>query len=321
MTNAIKAGLSLAALALFAAPVSAADLGGSRGGSMKDGGYRSAAAGEPVYAAPAQSAAGNCYFRGDMGYSWSKNPDIKSPFGDLTNFFTDTVDPVTGAVTRTSDGSNYVQNGEAVTDTHMGNGGFGEVGIGCGSGSRGIRAEVMLGYHGSKSISGKPGDFRIFENVTTVTGPTTTLMDNVGDPLHTTLKSYTMMLNAYKDLGNFGGITPYVGAGIGLAYNRIGETTFTETTTRHNTILGHDDLAFAWSLMAGVGYQLSDRAVLDVGYRYLDLGKATSDSVDNTRAYNPRIRFDDLASHEIKVGIRYHFGQGAADMPAYAPMK
>jgi opacity protein-like surface antigen len=307
MTNAIKAGLSLAALALFAAPVSAADLGGSRGGSMKD--YRTApSASEPAYAAPVRGPAGNCYFRSDVGYSWSKDPNIKSPFGDLTNVF-DANDNLIS--------SNYVQNGEAVTDTSMGNGGFGEVGIGCGSGSRGIRAEVMLGYHGSRSITGKPGDFRIFED--RVAGPV--VSENLNDPLHTSLKSYTLMLNAYKDLGNYGGITPYVGAGIGLAYNRIGETTFTETTTRHNTILGHDDLALAWSLMAGIGYQLSDRAVLDVGYRYLDLGKATSDSVDNTRAYNPRIRFDDLAAHEIKVGIRYHFGQGAAEMPSYAPLK
>jgi opacity protein-like surface antigen len=319
MTYAIKAGLSVAALAaIFTAPVSAADLGGSRG-SMKDGGYRSAAPSEPVYAAPVRGPAGNCYFRGDVGYSWSKDPNIKSPFGDLTNTFTEVTDPLTGVVTRTQTNSNYVQVGEAVTETSMGNGSFGEVGIGCGSGSRGIRAEVMLGYHGSRNIQGKPGDFRIIE---VVNAAAPSVIANVDDPLHTTLKSYTMMFNAYKDFGNFGGVTPYVGAGIGLAYNRIGETTFTETTTRHNTILGKDDLSFAWSLMAGIGYQLTDRAVLDVGYRYLDLGKASSDRVDNTGSVNPRIRFDDLVAHEVKVGIRYHFGQGAAaEMPAYTPMK
>ena len=59
MNNAIKAGLSLAAIALFATPVSAADLGG-RGGSMKDGGYRSAPVSDPVYAAPVRGPAGNC---------------------------------------------------------------------------------------------------------------------------------------------------------------------------------------------------------------------------------------------------------------------
>jgi opacity protein-like surface antigen len=300
MTNAIKAGLSLAAIALFAAPVSAADLGG-RGGSMKDGGYRSAPASEPAYAAPVRGPAGNCYFRADTGYSWSKDPSIKWPTGD-------TVLDATGAFV------SFTQTNEHVSNTSMGNGWLGEAGFGCGSGSHGIRAEFMLGYHGNRKISGEPGTINVFtQGVPPVPAPV--------DPLHTSVKTYTMMFNAYKDLGNFGGITPYVGAGVGLAYNRLSETTFTDPNVP-NRILGHDDLSLAWSLMAGIGYQLSDRAVLDVGYRYLDMGKVTSDSIDNTRSYNPRVRIDDLAAHEIKVGIRYHFGQGAApEMATYAPMK
>jgi opacity protein-like surface antigen len=313
MTYAIKAGLSVAALAaIFAAPVSAADLGGS----MKDGGYRSAAP-EPAYAAPARGPVGNCYFRGDAGYSWSKDPNIKSPFGDLTN----TYDGIaTGPDPRgTLIGQNYVQNGEAVTETSMGNGWLGEVGLGCGSGSRGIRAEVMFGYHGSREISGKPGDFRIMD---VVNAAPAVVNSNVDDPLHAKLTTYTMMFNAYKDFGNFGGVTPYVGAGVGMAYNRLGDISFTETTTRHNKIIGNDQLAFAWSLMAGIGYQLTDRAVLDVGYRYIDLGKVDSQTIDDARNHNPRVRFDDIAAHEVKVGIRYHFGQGSApEMAAYAPMK
>jgi opacity protein-like surface antigen len=289
------------------APVSAADLGGS----MKDGGY----AAQPSYAAPARSA-GNCYFRADTGYSWSKDPNIKSPFGDLTN----TYDGVATATdTRgTLIGQNYVQNGEAVTETSMGNGWLAEAGLGCGSGSHGIRGEVMFGYHGSRAIQGKPGDFRVME---VIANNNPVVIDNLNDPLHTKLTTYTMMFNAYKDFGSFGGLTPYVGAGAGLAYNRLGDISFTETTTRHNKIIGNDQLAFAWSLMAGVGFQLSDRAVLDVGYRYLDMGKVDSQTIDDARNHNPRVRFDDLIAHEVKVGIRYHFGQGAAEVPAYAPMK
>jgi opacity protein-like surface antigen len=300
MTYAIKAGLSVAALAaIFTAPVSAADLGGSRG-SMKDGGYRSASApSEPVYAAPVRGPAGNCYFRADAGYSFSKDPKIKwAVNNDDFNI---------------ANGTNYA-NGEHVSNTSMENGWLGEAGFGCGSGSRGIRAEVMFGYRGERKIDGEPVYYA---------GPVTAPLPNPDavDPLHTSVKTYTMMFNAYKDLGNFGGVTPYVGAGVGLAYNRLNETYFTGNNATPNRILAHDDLAFAWSLMAGIGYQLSDRAVLDVGYRYMDMGKVTSDSIDNTRSYNPRVRIDDLVAHEIKVGIRYHFGQGAAEMPAYTPMK
>jgi opacity protein-like surface antigen len=311
MTYVIKASLTAVALAAMFTPVSAADLGGS----MKDGGYA-----QPSYAAP-RSAAGNCYFRADTGYSWSKDPNIKSPFGDLVNTYDGVVVPGQTGPNGTLTGQNYVQNGEGVTDTSMGNSWLGEVGLGCGTGpagSKAVRGEIMFGYHGSRAIQGKPGDFRVIDVINT---GTPVVISNTDDPLHTKLTTYTMMFNAYKDFGNFGGFTPYVGAGAGLAYNRLGDISFTETTTRHNKIIGNDQLAFAWSLMAGVGFQLSDRAVLDVGYRYLDMGKVDSQTIDDARNHNPRVRFDDLIAHEVKVGIRYNFGHGAAEMPAYTPMK
>jgi opacity protein-like surface antigen len=256
---------------------------------MKDGGYRGAAA-EPAYAAPARGPAGNCYFRTDVGYSWSKNPEIK--------WYVD--NSATG-----------LGSGEAVSHTSLANGWLGEVGVGCGSGSYGVRGEVMMGYHGSRQLQGEP----IF-----YAGPGPAPVTGV-DPLHSSVKSYTLMANAYKDFGNFGGLTPYVGAGVGLAYNRMDETYFTGNPFLTSRIQKNDDLALAWSLMAGVGYQVSDRAVLDFGYRYMDLGKVTSGNVDDQRNFNPRVRVDELVSHEFKVGLRYHFGAGQAAMPAYAPMK
>jgi opacity protein-like surface antigen len=71
--------------------------------------------------------------------------------------------------------------------------------------------------------------------------------------------------------------------------------------------------------MAGVGYQLSDRAVLDFGYRYIDLGKATSERSDTAFFVNPRVVIRDMDAHEFKVGLRYHFGGG--DCCDYGPMK
>ncbi len=82
------------------------------------------------------------------------------------------------------------------------------------------------------------------------------------------------MFNAYYDLGNWRGIVPYVGAGVGLAYNQLSETYFTQNVFLTNRIEGDSRLALAWSLMAGIGWQISDRAILDLGYRYMDFGKA-----------------------------------------------
>ncbi|MGL4397965.1 MAG: outer membrane protein, partial [Hyphomicrobium sp.] len=109
------------------------------------------------------------------------------------------------------------------------------------------------------------------------------------------------------------------GAGIGAAYHMVDETYFTGNHFLPARIHGDNDLAFAWSLMAGVGYQVSERTILDVGYRYIDLGEATSERSDTAGFVNPRVNYDDLSSHEIKVGLRYHFG--STDCCAYQPMK
>lgn len=89
-----------------------------------------------------------------------------------------------------------------------------------------------------------------------------------------------------------------------------------------NQINGSTSLSFAWSLMAGVGYQISDRSVIDFGYRYLDMGKIASEHGDTGGGYNPRVNFDDLTAHEFKLGLRYYFGGGdCCSTTAYAPLK
>jgi opacity protein-like surface antigen len=270
MTFPLKAGLAAASLALAAAlsPASAADLGYGKG-SLKDG-Y--------VPVAPVQ-AAGPCYFRSDIGYSWSSAP--------TATYVGNAADP-------------------NVRGEQLGNGGFIEAGLGCGMGSRGFRGELVLGVREKRKFS---GDVDIdLGNVV------------IDPPIHTEIKSYTMMFNGYYDLGRFGGFVPYVGAGIGWAYHTMHDVIMDHPLSP-NPQFGEDKLSFAWSLMAGVGYQLTDRAILDVGYRYIDMGLARSSHADSAGAWNPRLEVDDLRAHEFKVGLRYHFGSDCCAQPAYVPMK
>ena len=131
------------------------------------------------------------------------------------------------------------------------------------------------------------------------------------------------MLNAYKDFGNFRGFVPYVGAGIGVAYNRMSDVSFTGNPNLTNVIHGNNDLSLAWALMAGVGYQVSDRAIIDIGYRYIDMGSISSQRSDSGGFVDPAVKLGDLTAHEFKVGLRYYFGGGndCCSAPAYAPMK
>ena len=291
------AGVASAALVLAVnVPVSAhaADLGGARGGSMKDYGGPM-----PVIQ---QGSSGPCYFRADVGYSWSETPNITWPVNNIDNTGPT---PVTTFVT------------DKVTNASMENTWLAEGGVGCGwGGSRGVRVEAILGFRGDRKIDGEPGNFTI-----TNPGPVVDPYGGPVDPLHTKLQTYTFMINAYKDLGNWGGFTPYVGAGIGAAYHQLDDVYFTGNPNLTNRIHGDNDLAFAWSLMAGVGYQISDRATLDVGYRYIDMGSISSQRSDSAGFVNPAVHVNDITAHEVKVGLRYNFGGGSDCCEMHQPLK
>ncbi len=332
MNVMMKAGMATAALAVAAvlAPASAADLGGYGGkGSIKD----RIPAQQMQYAAP-RGPAGPCYFRGDIGYSVSKDPNVKWAVSNPTPTFDMAAATAAGATGTYSAATNtYTPGagdpvgfdptlfystpstymGDAVTNTSMENAWMGGVGIGCGMGSRGIRGEVMLGYTGHRNFHGEPLNYVAAPILGVAPAP-------IVDPLHSGIKSYTMMFNGYKDFGNFNGMVPYLGAGVGVAYNKMSEVYFTDNPALTNRIEGDGRLSLAWSLMAGVGYQVSDRAILDFGYRYMDYGKAQSGRVDNAGFVNPRVFVDDIRAHEFKLGLRYHFG-GDAQPVSYQPMK
>lgn len=299
-----KAGIAsaVAVVALAAIPASAADLGGY-GGSVKDG-----------YVPLPQvvhSSAGPCYIRADVGYSWSRDPKAKWPvYNEVLGAGGDTGDGNGGAPDGiiNQDEVDYQFAGDTVANGSLENTWLGEVGAGCGSGSRGFRAEVMLGFRGDRQFDGEPPLYQGSLVGTPVGNPPPPVTD---DPMHTSLKTYTLMLNIYKDLGNFGGFVPYVGVGIGAAYHQLDNIYFTGNPALTNQILGNNDIALAWSLMAGVGYQISDRAIIDIGYRYIDMGSITSQRSDTGFNVNPAVKFEDITAHEIKVGLRYHLGGGS----------
>lgn len=216
--------------------------------------------------APIPVSAGPCYFRADVGYSWSNDPSAK---------FTQTAAGVfvTDAVSASLDNTWLVG-----------------AGLGCGSGPRGIRGELMFDWHGSRDLSG------------TVAAPQ-------GGTVSTNVKTYTLMFNGYYDLGQWDRFVPYVGAGVGFAHNTVDDVTF---SALNNRLSGDDRWSLAWSLMAGVGWQVTDRVTLDLGYRYLDMGKAESGHIDTAGFWNPKVRLDDLTAHEIKFGLRFAFGGGTS---------
>ncbi|SCY69183.1 outer membrane protein [Microvirga guangxiensis] len=116
-------------------------------------------------------------------------------------------------------------------------------------------------------------------------------------------QSSTLMLNAYADLGTYRGLTPYVGAGIGVARNVLANYVRITDPAAEDRLSGGGDYDFAWALMAGLGYKLSDSFTLDLGYRYASLGDV------KTRGYETGAGADVkfIGSHEMRLGVRYAF--------------
>jgi len=137
-----------------------------------------------------------------------------------------------------------------------------------------LRADVTLDYGLRTSVSGDGGG---------VVGRYDGKID-----------SLTALFNGYVDLGDWGGLTPYIGAGIGVSRDNVSEL---------NGVAGWRRIErwdLAWAAMAGASIQIMPQLSLDVGYRYLRLGDALADD-----AAGNRIRFKGLTSQEVRVGLRF----------------
>lgn len=120
-----------------------------------------------------------------------------------------------------------------------------------------------------------------------------------------TISAWSFLLNGYIDFGTRGGpITPYIGAGIGVAALTTTNVAFVNPDTSTGVWQGTKTWNFAWALMAGFSVDMSERVALDINYRYIHLGTAMAITDLGTNNDTP-IVYDNIAAHEIRVGFRY----------------
>ncbi len=152
------------------------------------------------------------------------------------------------------------------------------------------------------------------------------------------LSRTTPMFNAYIDLGNWWGFTPYVGAGIGASYLQanaavnyvntangqpwapnLGVTgvplqwmtaagtvvtpprALQWTQLLPNQYVKKNNWQFSWNVMAGVSYDVTQNVKIDVHYRLLDAGSYTS--LPSVLTAAPGVT-KELVSQEVRVGVR-----------------
>lgn len=164
-----------------------------------------------------------------------------------------------------------------------------------------LRADAFVEYRGK-------ADFSALDRYGH-TEPTGTVWDGTND--YDGAKSeWLLMANAYVDIGEWHGVTPYVGAGIGASRNTISH--FRDINVPTQGVAYADSAStwnLAWALHAGLAFKASERLTVDLGYTYVDLGDAKTGrlkSYDGT-VNNAPMYFENITSHDIKLGLRYSF--------------
>lgn len=117
----------------------------------------------------------------------------------------------------------------------------------------------------------------------------------------------SLLANAYIDLANINGITPYVGAGIGATRVKWSNLAQEDGTFPIGDVKGTTDWRFTYALMAGLSYDLTENMKLDAGYRFrrVNGGKMAEAYGNGNGAAQQKAMY----IHDVRVGLRYQFAQ------------
>jgi opacity protein-like surface antigen len=121
-----------------------------------------------------------------------------------------------------------------------------------------------------------------------------------------------VMANAYVDLGTWWCITPYIGAGVGGAFNHI--TGVQDNGIISNTVgfgFAQNDswsTDLAWNVQAGLTYNVTNNFKVDFNYRFLSLGSPQTAVVACQNTPNCPGAFytlRDITSQDFRIGLRW----------------
>lgn len=241
---------------------------------------------------------GGWYLRGDVGYAHAKVDGVE--FGQFD---------ATGPSFTTADFTKH-----DLDETWMLQGGVGyQV-------NDYFRVDATVARYGNMDFSGRSSSTATFACSVLSADDATVDTCSVSDD--TELSATTLMANAYVDLGNYAGFTPYVGAGIGGAHvtwndvdndvscdaagnclNGAGEDYNTFHDTSHS---GKDGWRFAWALHAGASYDLTQNLKIDAGYTYtrIEGGDMFNYEAANTLS-GVQGKHGDIELHAVRAGLRW----------------
>jgi opacity protein-like surface antigen len=230
----------------------------------------------PIEAPPLAPEYGGWYLRGDVGVGINQIDEFRSTLAPVNGF-----GGAAPAIALTY---------KSIGDSALFSAGFGY------QFNNWLRADLTGEYRSS-------ADYHVGE-IYTAFCPTDFCPDNYT----ATTKTALFLANGYVDLGTWRGVTPYVGAGVGAAFHTFGA--LTDIGLGQGFATARSQTNFAWAIMAGLGYNITPNLKLELGYRYIDMGRLTSNPIlcsqlggcfFETQSYH-------ATAHDLRVGFRYAFG-------------
>jgi len=234
----------------------------------------------PIYGPPPIEDFGGWYLRGDIGFS---NQSIRS-------------------IRNTNDAlyANLLTFNET---TAFDTGGTFQLGAGY-QFNNWFRADITGQYRGGSNFHGL--DLTSFPNSGRV---------GFGSDVYNASKSEWLFLaNAYVDLGTWWGVTPFVGAGIGTSRVTIANFIDLGVTNAGNGAVPSlvsgptaSKWNLAWAVHTGLAYRVTPNVTLELAYSFLNLGDGATgiDSAFDGSAGGHFFRFNDITSHDLKLGMRW----------------
>lgn len=235
------------------------------------------------------------YLRGDIGYAFSHPFENKEVSSTSLNSFTDQASLFTGSV-----GMGYHVNDYLRVELNGG-----------------ILPTDKFAAH-DKLAATCNGHTLVDNGFGTINSVAATQPCDLSD--NASNKGYSIMANGYVDLGTYVGLTPYIGGGIGLAYNKyyrsIGARDCVQVATNNAGTGGFfcDDPAgyegqtdteakfnLAYSIGAGLSYQVSKNVSVDLGYEFFSVPSAKYVAYDDG-AFNIH---KGINYQTVKLGLRY----------------
>lgn len=139
-------------------------------------------------------------------------------------------------------------------------------------------------------------------------------LPKTGTAVSGTINSLALMANVYWDVLPLNNLTPYLGAGVGVA--RVAADSVKVSAISSAAIFNDDDVQPAFQGMAGLKYAFAANWSASLDYRFFTTTDVTFKGTGAATGLQTRTEYK---THNVMLGLNYHFAPPPPPPPAAAP--